>query len=241
MTRITRTALLLASALLLGSGNAATAQSIPSPFRRIETTQSIHVFGGYMVPEQNVALTDSTSIPLGPEAGPVFGVRYQVRASGPLSVEGSIGISPTQRRLFAPDYLADSTRIEAADLGLDVPAIVVMGDLGLRFHLTGPRTWNGVAPFVVGMGGLVGDLAGGHPAEEEAELDTTERFRLGPSFAVGAGLGTDWFPAQNVSLRLELTGRLWRMNTPEGFSISRTKQGEWNPVGVLTVGGAFHF
>jgi hypothetical protein len=240
MTRITRTALLLASALLLGPGNAA-AQSIPSPFRRIETTQSIHAFGGYMVPDRNVALNDSTSIPLGPEAGPVFGVRYQVRASGPLSIEGSIGISPTQRRLFAPKYLADSTRVEAEDLGVDVPSLVVMGDAGLRFHLTGPRTWNGLAPFVVGMGGLVGDLAGGHPAEEDAELDASARFRLGPSFAVGAGLGTDWFPAQNVSLRLELTGRLWRMNTPEGFSIARTKRGEWNPVAGLTVGGAFHF
>lgn len=240
MTRITRTALLLASALLLGPA-AAAAQSIPSPFRRIETTQSIHVFGGYMVPDRNVALNDSTSIPLGPEAGPVFGVRYQIRASGPLSLEGSIGISPTQRRLFAPDYLADSTRIEAEDLGVDVPSLVAMGDVGLRFHLTGPRTWNGLAPFVVGMGGLVGDLAGGHEAEEEAELDANERFRLGPGFAVGAGLGTDWFPAQNVSLRLELTGRLWRMNTPEGFSIARTERGEWNPVGVLTVGGAFHF
>ncbi|HEX8319943.1 hypothetical protein [Longimicrobium sp.] len=240
MTRITRTALLLASALLLGPG-AAAAQSIPSPFRRIETTQSIHVFAGYMVPDQNVALTDSTSIALGPEAGPVFGVRYQLRASGPLSLEASIGISPTQRRLFAPEYLADSTRIEAEDLGVDVPSLVAMGDVGLRFHLTGPRTWNGLAPFVVGMGGMVGDLAGADPAEEEAELDDTERFRLGPSFAVGAGLGTDWFPAQNVSLRLELTGRLWRMNTPEGFSIARTERGEWNPVAGLTVGGAFHF
>jgi opacity protein-like surface antigen len=240
MTRITRTALLLASALLLGPG-AAAAQSIPSPFRRIETTQSIHVFGGYMVPDRNVALTDSTSIPLGPEAGPVFGVRYQIRASGPLSLEGSVGISPTQRRLFAPKFLADSTRIEIENLGVDVPSLVVMGDVGLRFHLTGPRTWNGLAPFVVGMGGMVGDLAGGDPAEEEAELDDLERFRLGPSFAVGAGLGTDWFPAQNVSLRLELTGRLWRMNTPEGFSITRTERGQWNPVAGLTVGGAFHF
>jgi len=240
MTRITRTALLLASALLLGPG-AAAAQTIPSPFRRIETTQSIHVFGGYMVPDQNVVLNDTTSIPLGPDAGPVFGVRYQVRASGPLSIEGSIGISPTKRRLFAPEYLADSTRVEAEDLGVDVPSLVVMGDAGLRFHLTGPRTWNGLAPFVVGMGGLVGDVAGDDPAEEEAELEANARFRLGPSFAVGAGLGTDWFPAQNVSLRLELTGRLWRMNTPGGFSIAGTERGEWNPVGVLTVGGAFHF
>lgn len=240
MTRITRTALLLASALLLGPG-AAAAQSIPSPFRRIETTQSVHVFGGYMVPDRNVALNDSTSIPLGPEAGPVFGVRYQVRASGPLSLEASLGISPTQRRLFAPEFLADSTRIEIEDTGVDVPSLVAMADVGLRFHLTGPRTWNGLAPFVVGMGGLVGDLAGGHNAEEDAELADNARFRLGPSFAVGAGLGTDWFPAQNVSLRLELTGRLWRMNTPEGFSIAGTEQGEWNPVAGLTVGGAFHF
>ena len=40
------------------------------------------------------------------------------------------------------------------------------------------------------------------------EIVDDARFRFGPSFAVGAGLGTDWFPVPNASLRVEATGRL---------------------------------
>lgn len=240
MIRITRTALLLAAALLTGAG-AAAAQDIPSPYQRIEATQSVHVFGGYLVPERDVNLTDSTSALFGFNAAPVFGVRYQVRASGPLSVEGSAAISPGSRQLFRPEFTSDSTRVEAEALGVEVPATLAMVDLGLRFHVTGPRTWNGLAPFVVGMGGLAGDLSGGHDEEEDADLEERERFRFGPSFAVGAGLGTDWFPARNISVRLELQGRLWRMVTPEGFTVTGTERSEWNRVGGVTVGGAFHF
>lgn len=240
MTHFTRTALLLASALLTGAG-AAAAQDIPSPYQRIETTQSVHVFGGYLVPERGVSLTDSTSAPFGFTSGPVFGVRYQARASGPLSIEGTAAISPSSRQLFRPAFSADSARVEAEAVGVEVPATLAMVDVGLRFHVTGPRTWNGLAPFVVGMGGLAGDLAGDHEEEEDADLEDRERFRFGPSFAVGAGLGTDWFPARNVSLRLELQGRLWRMVTPEGFTVTGAERSEWNRVGGVTVGGAFHF
>ena len=240
MTRITRTALLLVSALLTGAGTAA-AQTINSPFQRIETTQSIHVFGGYLVSERDVDLTDSTSADFGFAPAPVIGLRYQIRASGPLSVEAAVGFSPSSRRLFAPNFLNDSTRVEAEDLEVEVPASLVTTDLGLRFHFTGPRTWNGLAPFVMGMGGLAADVSGDHDEEKEAALEDNQRFRFGPSFAVGAGLGTDWFPTRNISLRLELQGRLWRMETPEGFTVTRAERSEWNRVGGLTVGGAIHF
>jgi hypothetical protein len=240
MTRITRTAPLLVSALLLGAGTAA-AQTIPSPYQRIEHTQNVRVFAGYLVAERDVNLTDSTSAPFGFEPAPLVGVGYNIRASGPLSIDATFSLSPSQRRLFAPDFQNDSTRVAAEDLGVDVPALIAIGEVGLRFHLTGPRTWNGLAPFLVGMGGLAGDLSGGHEAEETAELDDTEEFRFGPSFAVGAGLGTDWFPARNVSLRLELTGRLLRMVTPAGFTVAGNERSEWNPAGGVTIGGAIHF
>ena len=240
MMRLSRTVLLLALALTAGA-RAAAAQTIPSPYDYIEPTQSAGVFVGYLFTDPDVGLPDSTTLPLAPQSAPVFGVRYQLRAAGPLSIDASIGVSPTDRRLFAAELDEDSVFIGPLDLETTVPATVVMADVGLRFNLTGPRTWNGLAPFVVGMGGLVGDARGTFDEEEDVREEAL--FRFGPSFAVGAGLGTDWFPTSNASIRVEAQTRLWRMTTPTGFlgGNPTAERREWNPVVSVSVGGAFHF
>lgn len=239
--RFSRTALLAALALTLGA-RAGAAQTIPSPYRYIEPANAVGVTVGYLFTDPNVSLTDSTSAELGHQPAPVFGLRYQVRASGPLSVDLSAGISPGERKLYGPQYNADSSTVVAQDLGITVPSTVVMADAGLRFTVTGARTWNRLAPFVAGNGGIVADIRGTFNEETAAELPATALFRFGPAFAVGGALGTDWFPNQRTSVRLELQGRLWRMRTPGGLLSDRNEERrEWNPVGGLTVGGAFHF
>ena len=239
MMRFSRTVLLLALALAAGA-RAAAAQTIPSPYRYREETQAPGVFAGYLFASPDVSITDSTSVPIAPQSGPLFGVRYEVRASGPISLEGSIGVSPTDRRLFSTTVRPDETFGDPVDLETTVPATVVMADVGLRFHLTGPRTWNGLAPFVVGTGGMAGDVRGSFSEEEDIHDDAL--FRFGPSFAVGAGLGTDWFPKSNVSIRVEGMGRLQRMSTPTAFLVNRAaERSEWNPAATISVGGAFHF
>jgi opacity protein-like surface antigen len=239
MMRLSRTVLLLALALTAGA-RAAAAQTIPSPYDYIEKAQAAGVFVGYLFTDPDVGLPDSTTLPLGPQSAPVFGVRYQIRAAGPLTIDAQVGVSPTDRRLFAAETNADSVFVGPVDLGITVPSTLVMADVGLRFYVTGPRTWNGLAPFVVGMGGVVGDVRGTFDEEEDVSDDA--KFRFGPSFAVGAGLGTDWFPVPNASLRVEATGRLWRMNTPSAFLELRTdERSEWNPVLGISVGGAIHF
>jgi hypothetical protein len=239
MMRLSRTVLLLALALTAGA-RAASAQTIPSPYQHVEPAQSAGVFVGYLFTDPDVGLPDSTTLPLGPQSGPVFGVRYQLRAAGPLSIDASVGAMLTDRRLFGAETDEDSVFVGPEDLETTVPSTVVMADVGLRFFVTGARTWNGLAPFVVGTGGLVGDVRGSF--DEEEEIDDAALFRFGPSFAVGAGLGTDWFPVPNASLRIEAMGRLWRQSTPSAFLELRTdERSEWNPVLGITVGGAIHF
>lgn len=239
MMRLSRTVLLLALALAAGA-RAAAAQTIPSPYDYLEETQATGLFLGYILTDPDLSLTDSTSLPLAPSSGPVFGFRYQVRAAGPLVIDGSIGLMPTDRRLFAAEIDEDSTVTGVVDLETTVPATVLMADIGLRFFLTGPRTWNGLAPFVVGTGGLVGDIRG--TFAEEQEITDAALFRFGPSFAVGAGIGTDWFPVPNASLRVEAMGRLWRVSTPDGLlPPGADERSEWNPALGITVGGALHF
>lgn len=241
MMRLTRTALLPALALLLGA-RAAAAQTIPSPYEHIEPTNRVGLRAGYLVTDADVSLTDSTSAPLGHQSAPFVGVSYEIRAGGPFSIELGVAVSPGERKLFGPQYNADSTIVTARDLETTVPSTIVMADAGLRFHLTGPRTWRGLAPFVAGNGGIVADVRGTFSEETDAGLLSNELFRFGPTFALGAALGTDWFPTDRTSLRLEAGGRLWRMRTPAGLQSDRTEERrEWNPVVGLSVGGAIHF
>jgi hypothetical protein len=241
MIQRSRTALLAALALTLGA-RAAAAQTITSPYEYIEPSSRVGVTVGYLFTESDVRLTDSTSAALGPKSAPVFGVNYALRVSGPVSLEAGVSVSPTERQLYGPVFNADSTVITAEDLEVSVPATIVMGDVGLRFHLTGPRTWNGLAPFVAANAGITADVRGTFQEEREAGLAATELFRFGPGFALGAALGTDWFPTQRTSLRVEANGRLWRMRTPSGLLSNRdVDQREWNPVVGVSVGGAFHF
>jgi hypothetical protein len=240
MMRLSRTAL-LASALLLGA-RAAGAQTITSPYRYVDQTQSVGVILGYQWTDPDITLPDSSQVPVGAQSGPMVGLRYALRAAGPLTIEASVTVMPTERQLFGPEFSADSSEVVVEDLGVAVPATVVSLDLGGRFHLTGPRTWKGLAPFLAASAGMVADVRGTFDEEEDADLDSSERFRFGPSFAVGASLGTDWFASRSTSLRVELSGRLWSLETPSGFLfLRRTGQDEWNPVVGLSVGGAFHF
>lgn len=240
MMRLSRIAL-LASVLLLGA-RAAGAQTITSPYRYVETTQSVGVILGYQWTNTEITLPDSTEVPVGPKSGPVYGIRYALRASGPLTLEAAVTVMPTERQLYGPVFNEDSSAITVEDLEVAVPSTVVSLDIGGRFHVTGPRTWNGLAPYVGASAGLVADVRGTFDEEEEADLTESERFRFGPSFAVGAALGTDWFASRSTSIRVELSGRLWSFKTPSGFTfLRRTGLDEWNPVLGLSVGGAFHF
>jgi opacity protein-like surface antigen len=240
MTRVPRTALLLAAALA-ALARAASAQTVPSPIQDITSKQGIQAFAGYLFTDRGVGINDSTEVDMGPSSAPVFGLSYEYRAAGGLNLQAQLGLSPGTRRLFAPSYNADSTRVDAVDLDAEVPTAVLMGDVGLLFHLTGARTWNNLAPFVVARGGIAADIRGTFQEEVDEGLVQDQFFRFGPSFAVGAGLGTDWFPRRSLSLRAELQGRLWRMSPPQAFLIPRTDRAEYNQVGGLTVGAVFHF
>ncbi len=239
MTRLQRTAPLLALALLAGAARGA-AQTIPSPYEHIERSQRLGAFAGYLLLSPDLALDDSTEIGVAPRSAPVFGIRHAIRVAAPLEFQTSLWASPSSRDLWTVVFSADSLSATPTPVGESVAATLVGADLGLRLGLTGDRTWNRLAPFVGASGGIVADVRGSFASEEGVPADAL--YRLGPSFALGANLGTDWFPAPNASLRLELQGQLWRLSPPEGFTPLRaTSRSEWNPGARVSVGAAIHF
>lgn len=238
--RLSRTAPLLLCLLALAGARAAGAQEIRSPYRFIERGLSVTPYAGYLWTGSVLTLSDSTEADLGPRSAPVFGARFQARVGGPLAVDVNLGIMPTDRKVYIAEAFRDSTEIRVTDTGRTANALIGMAELGVRFTLTGGRTWNGFAPFIGANGGLAMDLAGSSDAEDD--VPETERFDFGPGFAVGVGVGTDWFLTQRFSVRAELQGRLWRLEAPGGFlPRNESDLSEWASASGITLGGSYHF
>lgn len=219
-----RVSLLLLIGLSLPAAGAA--QTIPSPYRYIEESQNISLFGGYLH-------LDPGELNVGPQSAPIVGARYNIRFGGPLAGDVALSFLPSQRTIHAAPVGADSTLIPLGEAN----APLLMGEAGLRFQITGPRTWHGLAPYVSATGGLIMDLAGRDDLEEE--LPENQRVEFGPAFAVGLSAGTDWFLTERISLRAAGQGYLWRMTLPEGL-VGR-EDSEWLRGLGGTLGVALHF
>jgi hypothetical protein len=220
---------MLALAAIL-SASVVEAQAIPSPFRYVETSHSLGLRAGYL----NTSTGDTG---VGPEPSAIVGPVYTIRLTGPLT--GMVGISmlPTSRTIFERVTIAaDSVELEAIG---EADLLLLLGEAGLRFNVTGPRTWNGLAPYVGASLGFVGNVRS-RPALEE-ELEASQRVSVGPGFALGLSAGTDWFLTERFSIRAEAVDYLWRVTTPEGLSTAQSRQSQWTNNLGLTFGAALHF
>ena len=226
MNPIKRIAPVLVAALALAA-RPTSAQGISTPIRYVEQAQAIGPFAGYVFANTDLTLNDSTTVPIGPKAAPVFGVAYEVRASGPLSLQARLGYMPTTRQVFLAEAVNDSNAIRAISTGRTASVGVLLAEVGFLFHVTGPRAYHGLALYLGFTGGFARQISGKDP--QESTVPGPERYRFGPSFAVGTNLGSDVFLTNRLSLRLELDGRLWRESGPAGFrSKGQTGLGEWN-------------
>ena len=204
------------------------AQQIASPYRYVENSQYGGTFAGYL-------WTDRLEPDLSPQAAPIFGAHYGLRFSGPLGGEASLGLIPSERTVFRNAAGAQDTVIPVAVESTDM--LLLFAEGALRLNITGPRTWNGLMPFVLAGGGLVANLSG----EGSAEIEESEQFDFGPALAVSVAAGTEWFASERLSLRLELRDRLWRVTVPTGLTVSGEDDASWtNNLGV-SVGASLHF
>jgi hypothetical protein len=231
MNRALRLFLPALAALLTITASVA-AQTVPSSYRYIETNRSVSLYVGYLNTSPGLAVTDSTSVDLGPKSTPMFGLRGSFGLGGPLSLEAHLAYAPAKRDLY--EAFIDLTKIGEVDEAL------LLAEGAFRFRLTGDRTFRGVAPFVLASGGLVVPVS--RTTVLEDSVDAHRRLDFGPSFAVGTGAGFDFFPSQRMSLRLEGTYRLWRLEAPAGLlPRGRGKVSGWSANSGISLGAVYHF
>jgi hypothetical protein len=220
----------LVSVAALFSATVIQAQTIPSPYQYVETTQSLGAWAGYLN-------TSTGNYDTGPRSAPFFGARYTIRFTGPLSGTAGISAVPTSRTVFERVTVsADS--IELDPIG-EADLLLLMGEAGLRFSFTGPRTWNGLAPYAgLGIGVMSNVLS--RPAVEE-EIESNQRVSFGPAFALGVNAGTEWFLSERFSLRGEASNQIWRLTTPEGLTRLQRREAQWTNNLGISFGAALHF
>lgn len=225
MRQVWSIALLLASSILAESLQA---QAIPSPFEYIEKKNSAGLFGGYIA-------TDEGKQNAGPQSLSLVGLRYGFQLTGPLSADASVAFARGTRTVYARPVPTETTLETVGEADMSV----LVADAGFRFHITGPRTWNRLAPFIVATVGVVADISG--TAAAESELNENQLFEFGPGFAASAGFGTDFFLTERLSLRAEARDHLWRYTFPAGLSASGAEEKQWVQNFGFSIGVAFHF
>lgn len=229
---MTRTASGLAAACLLAAtAPSAGAQEVPSPYRFVDTNQAAGLFAGRFAPGRG-------TLDLGPGPGSIFGARYGIRLSSPISFEGWASFLPTTRDVIDPTRPAGERAVAEADISLLLLEAVV------KFSLVGSRTWHGIGPYVLAGGGLGFEL--GDTQTEDLALEEPFRFNFGSTFVPHAGGGLRWLPSDLLELRADARLTLWKIDTPEAFldpelGLEGIDDSEWVGGASLTLGAALRF
>jgi hypothetical protein len=166
-----------------------------SPYLDLERSQEFTLLVG-----QYHAHRDPANV--GPQSGPLFGVHYEWRASGPAYLIAEVSRVSSDRRLIDP-LKAGAAR----ELGVTTRPLYA-GDLGLGLGLTGAKSWHHIVPEVSGGMGFVSDFR---------SAADSGGFKFGTRFALNAGGGVRWVPGGRWQIRGDLKDRLYTIGYPEAF------------------------
>ena len=199
------------------SPRSVSAQTIPSPYAFVEERQEVSAFVGYMN-------ASTGRFGYGPKGGLMYGARYAVDLSGPLSLEAMAGVVDGTRDVVSP------SRPEGDRVIGESESLMTVLDARLRLSATGARTWHGLTPFLVFGAGVAFDR--GKASAADALLDTDEVFEFGTKFIAVTGPGVRWSINRNLALRADAALSLWKLTTPGGYGdqtlgLGSVAEGEW--------------
>jgi hypothetical protein len=222
----------LAALAMVLAPRAVAGQTVSSPYEFIATRSELTVFAG--------GATDARgALRLGPGGGPFLGARYSFDVTGTFAIEAGVSYLAGDREVYDPsdqDALPGLLGTTAAHVG--------MMDGRVRLNLTGPRTWNRLAPYAIGGLGVAFDLSG--DSNLDAELSSNARFSFGPSFVGSFGGGVRWNFGEQFVATIEGGLRFWRLSHPVSFQTIGDPLGpvagdQWAQWIGMTVGATYRF
>jgi len=156
-----------------------------SPYMDLHRGVTLRVTGGYFAGSRG-----SDNTPVGASNGPTAGLRFELQASGALTVAAGVSYANTTA-FYKTAYETAPRTIGPINNDL------VLADFGLLLSLTGGKTWHGLQPYV---GGTLGLAIGSKIAAD------TSGYNFGNKFTYAPEVGVRWYPARRLSA--ELGGRL---------------------------------
>jgi hypothetical protein len=216
--------------LLLASASSLRAQEIDSPYRFVDHNQQLNPFAGGIT-------TDRGTLDLGPESDLAFGLRYGIRLAGPFAVEAAATVFPTSRAV--QDTTITGTDTTLVPTGAEASMTIGIATADLRFDITGPRTWHRLMPFtLIGVGGA---FVLSEDDEIDADVDSRVRYDFGTRLVGELGVGVEWFPLDQLTVRLDARNLLWKIKAPVGLQSLDAPSEEWVQNFLLSAGVAFRF
>jgi hypothetical protein len=197
------TQLCIAAALCLSAELSAQVGFPPqrSPFRDLERTQEVSFITGWYRAKRDPAQ-------VAPESGPLIGVHYQWRASGPANLTASLSRVESERNVLDPDATATCTTKPNCKVVGRFRWPLYFADVGLALSLTGARSFWHMVPDVKAGIGLASDF--------RTKSDVGD-FGFGTRFAFNWGAGIRWVPGGAYQLRLDFTNHLYSLKYPETY------------------------
>ena len=202
-----------------------------SPFIDIEQRHYLSFFGGYFSAKKDPAK-------VAPQAGPMGGLMYEWRASGPVHLGMSVMAVQSKRTELDPAQ-PSATRVVGTETE---PLYAAEGFLSVA--LTGERSWHRLMPTAGAGLGLITNAQG-------ADVGG---FRFGTRFAFPWGVGVRWVPGDgSFQLRADVKDWMYTIKYPQAYFTApstsdspilapgTTRVSRWTNNFALTVGGTIAF
>lgn len=192
----------LGAALMIASSAAGAQVGYPpaqSPFRDLRERQAFTFYSGYFRAKRDPAR-------VAPRSGPMVGMHYLWRASGPANLTLDVGRIESERRVLDPEATGSCSIAEESCKSAGVfrwPLYTLDG--GLALALTGERSWFRLVPEVKAGLGVVTDF---HTKPDVGE------FAFGTRFALTWGAGLRMTPGGRFQLRADITNRMYSVKYP---------------------------
>lgn len=165
-----------------------------SPFHDLTTTQGFSLSFGRFAGNRTVA-------GVGAKPGPLLGVRFDTRLSGPADLWASVARIASSRRVVDP-----TDTVLKVSGPIDMPLIAA--DLGIALNLTGAKTWHRIAPFVgIGLGVL----------SPTKTVTDPGGYRAASNFSFVPTIGTRAFLGRSLALRLDAQDYYFRYEWPLSY------------------------
>jgi hypothetical protein len=166
-----------------------------SPYVDLRRTQGAVFMTGWLGGERG-------RLKIGPSEGQTFTVGYEIPVSGPMTFFPSVTYLRTNRYVVNP-FRDDSVRLT----GPFDDAMLLL-EVGLRFFITGGKTWNGITAYVGGSLGMA--------VNDEGPADSGS-YKFGKKVALTPGAGLRFYPSRRFSVLVDGRVAAWRLLYPPDY------------------------